>query len=601
MARAEELRRATRDLVNLVPPDSGVVLTVDDLRGEVRELLSSRLADEFRKLPIVKAWLDSEKYEQLENARDQIEGVLQASLAEIRDQILGDGVVVALHLPLDTPVDPQRARGILLFKAGDRALLKRLIDVINTTQKGNGELAAVADREWHQSPYFVREFAARTGRPAEVYASFPDGTFAYSNSESLIHEVIDRKSGKVAGTPAGGSSLGSSASFQALDRRLPERAFLRLFVNPRMVESLLRSGSQTRSPGHELIERYVGAMESAGAALVVRDDRIAIHTAEVLDNRKFHDLLGRVGGGPARSAIQLGRLPGTTLAVVCLDVDFADLYESLVRMVPEADRMRVANVETILRGILLGQDVRSRILPALGPRVLAYVEAPQTWDAKAEASGSPAARWPFPTVFALELRGESGGGTPGNGSGPARPSISAALENALDTLLAVTTLDEKRARGRSRIVSREVAGVAVKSLDPPLPVVFGVDHKGHRLVVGNSANAVSRYLEPGSDTAAGARFQRLHDLAFPEAQSFMCVDLAAVESMIAQHREGLAQSIAAGQARSREEVASDLDRVIDLSKLFDAAYLTNRIDDSSATVYHSIGLLARRADAGTKR
>ncbi len=116
-ARAGEPVSPARELQKLIPPDASVVLTVEDLRGQVRELLASRLAAEFPKLPTVKAWFDSEKYEQLETARDQIEGVLQAKLTEIRDQIVGDAVVLALRLPPDSPFHPSQARGILALKA----------------------------------------------------------------------------------------------------------------------------------------------------------------------------------------------------------------------------------------------------------------------------------------------------------------------------------------------------------------------------------------------------------------------------------------------------------------------------------------------------
>ena len=87
-----------------------MVLTVDDLRGQVRTLLGSRLADELQKVPVVKAWFDSEKYEQLETARDQIEGMLQAKLTEIRDEVLGDAVVFALRLPPEGPPIPPAPR-----------------------------------------------------------------------------------------------------------------------------------------------------------------------------------------------------------------------------------------------------------------------------------------------------------------------------------------------------------------------------------------------------------------------------------------------------------------------------------------------------------
>jgi hypothetical protein len=587
--RADEPARVSRDLLALVPPDSGIVLTVDDLRGQVRALLSSRLAGEFQKLPFVKAWFDSEKYEQLENARDQMEGVLQIPLTEIRDQILGDGIVLAVHLPTDGPIDPQRARGILVVKAHDPALLRKLIEGINNIQKGNGEVTALLERKWRETAYVVREFAAGSGRPAEAYVAFPDGTFALSNSEDLVRKAIDRKTGNSGRNPDAGAGSAVMARFQALDRRLPGRALARLFIDAHVVQNLLRNSPDSESPGRKLFERYVGAMESAGAALVVSDGRIAIQTAEVFDSGKFRDLLGEHADQAARApwAPQLDRLPATALAAGSLQVDFAGLYRFLVRLVPESDQPRLVSFETVLRGVLLGQDLRSRILPGLGPRVMAFVDAPAHWDAKPEPGAAGPAQWPFPTVLAVELMSQA--------DGP--PTVAAALENGLETGLALLTLDEKHAHGKARIVSRTVAGVTIKALDPPLPVAFAVDHKGHRLIVGNSADALEHYLQAGSDDSAGARFRRLRELAYPDADSYLCLDLATVAGTIAAHRNALAESIAAREGRSREDVERDLDQVIALGKLFDAAFLTNRIDAASATISHGIGLVARQRGA----
>ncbi len=69
----------------------------------------------------------------------------------------------------------------------------RLIRVINTAQQESGELTRVGDRDRSGVAYHVREFPAGTDRLPEWYVTYPDGTFALSNSEALIQEVIDRK------------------------------------------------------------------------------------------------------------------------------------------------------------------------------------------------------------------------------------------------------------------------------------------------------------------------------------------------------------------------------------------------------------------------
>jgi len=594
-ARAGEPVSPARELQKLIPPDASVVLTVEDLRGQVRELLASRLAAEFPKLPTVKAWFDSEKYEQLETARDQVEGVLQAKLTEIRDQILGDAVVLALRLPPDSPFDPNQARGILALKAANPALLKRLIELINTTQKQNGELAAVVERKRGEIAYFVREFPAGSDHLPEAYVTFPDGIFAISNFGGLIADLIDRKTGKTNDGAHAPASLADLPRFQMLDHKLPARALARLYIDPRLAESLLKNSPRPRSPGEALIERYVGALESAGAALVVGEGHLALHTAEVFEPRKFREVTGSATARSTSTAPRIDHVPATTLAVGSLRVDFAALYRFFLQTVPEPEQPHLANAESALKGVFLGLDPRTRILPGLGPRILAFADAPADWEAGRKLGPAPVRNWPFPSVIALELQADPDRNL--SSSLEARqPTVADALDNALNTLLALVTFNSKFAEARSRIITHEISGVTVKTLDPPVPFAYTVDRCGHRLVLGNSAGAVDRYLACGSDPTAGARFRRLQARAFPEAHSFLCLDLAAVGTMIETHRDRIIGILANQEHRSRDEVAHDLDQLLALSRLFDAAYLTNRIESDSATVFHALGLLARQGE-----
>ena len=62
-------------------------------------------------------------------------------------------------------------------------------------------------------------------------------------------------------------------------------------------------------------------------------------------------------------------------------------------------------------------------------------------------------------------------------------------------------------------------------------------------------------------------------------------------------QSGRVREFANQEHRSRDEVAHDLDQLLALSRLVDAACLTNRIESDSATVFHALGLLARQGEA----
>jgi hypothetical protein len=285
--------RPAEALLRLVPPDSALVLTIEGLRDHTSAFLKSRLAADLKQLPAVRAGLESEKYKQFERSRARIETLLGANLTDLRDELLGDAVVLALRLPPDAPADNHQARGILLVQARDLALLRRLIRVVNTIQQESGELAGVAERQRNGTTYQVREFPPAANRPSECYVVYPDGTFAFTNSEALIQSVIDRKNqseaGKV-GAQAGPKpvpGLGELPRLRAVDSRLPAPVLARLFVDPRHFERLMAATPRPSKPTDvrlmALLERYLAAVDYAGAALTWNDGAIVVHTVETLN------------------------------------------------------------------------------------------------------------------------------------------------------------------------------------------------------------------------------------------------------------------------------------------------------------------------------
>jgi hypothetical protein len=621
-------------LLRLVPPDAAVVLSVEGLREQIRAFTASRLAADLQQLPAVKAWLGSEKYQQFEQSRAQIEALLGVNLTDLRDELLGDAVVLALRLPPEAPADASQARGLLLFQARDRALLERLIRVLNTAQKESGELAQVTERQRAGTTYYSREFPPAADRLAEWYVAYPDGTLAFSNSEPMIHAVIDRKGrSRSAQNPprdgaaaAGGSAINDSGAgndpglgdlprLKAVERRLPEPALARLFVDPRQFERLLAASPRPSKPTDvrimAMLERYLAAVDYAGAALVWSKGAIEVHTVETLDPSKLDPWLRHWAGDARPRDPVLRRVPPTALAVASLHGDALALYDALSQIVPHEDQPKLTNIDTVLTGLLLGQDLRTRILPHLGPGILAYLDSPTETEAGA-ATGSalPAgSSWPFPLVMVVSLGGDEAGTSPppgarsreANAQEPLRVSIATALEHALRTVLALSAMDEKRNQGRSRITNRVVAGATVTTLDFPIPFAYAVDGPGSRLVLGTSAASVARYLEASSDPKAGDRFRRFQAAAFPGDETFFCVDLDALNRLAGRHRHRLVQTLAARKKQPPSDVDRDLSHVLALAGLFQAAFVTSRLDPDATAVHRSVGLILHDHDEAPPR
>ena len=609
------MRPADR-LVHLVPPDAAVVLTVEGLRDQLRAFTASPLAKGFWQLPAVQAWLDSDKARQFAHSRDQIEGVLGIKLTEVCDELIGDTVVLALRLSPDAPADASQARGLLLFQARDKVLLERLIHVVNTKQKESGELTQVTDLQRAGITYHFREFAPAAARPSEWYITYPDGTFAFSNSESLILSVIDRKGqgdaqnasdAPRAAIPSSAKldrGLGELPRFQSVQSRLPPQALARLFVEPRQLARWMSATPRPEKASDArfmaMIERYLAAVDYAGAALVLSETGIVVHTVETLDPAKLDPWLLRWASNRHRLDPALGRVPPTALAMASGRVDAVALYEALLQIVPAEDRPKLSNLETVLTGLLLGQDLRTRILPQLGPGLLAYVDSPPEPD-DAVPKGTPpsaASPWPFPQVLVVSLqRGEPAAKVAGprpaeaTTGDHAAPSATTAIENALRSVLALAALDEKRNNGRSRITTRSVAGANVTTLEYPIPFAYAVDVAGSRLVLGTSAAAVAGYLEAARNPESGKRFRQFQARAFPDEETFFCVDLETLSRLAGRRHDRLVEALATRKNRPAADVDRDLSQVLAFARLFEAAYVTSRIEPDTAAVRRRIGFL----------
>jgi hypothetical protein len=601
--------RPAEKLMRLVPPDMAVVVTIEDLRGHASAFLKSRLAEEFWRLPAVRGWFASDNYQQLERARSQIERLLDANLTDVRDELLGDGVILALRLPPEAPANASLARGLLLVQARDPALLERLIRVVNTTQQESGELAGVGDRKRSGMIYHVREFPAAANRPPEWYVVYPDGTFAFSNSEALIHSVIDRKAAGGGGkdepkpTPNGGPGLGDLPRLKAVQGRLPERALARLFVDPRHIERLLagvpRPDEQSDTRVVATLERYLAAVDYAGAALTWNDDSIVIHTVETLNPSLLDPWLRRWAADPRRADPTLERVPPSALAVAFGQVDGTAVLDAVTQIVPDRDQTKLANFESLLTGLLLGQDLRTKVLPLLGPGVIAYLDAPTNADDQTTPPASkvaPAARWPFPGVMVISLGAKTDPVTSA-GAIPPKTNAAAAIDNALRTVLAMVAMDETRAEGRSRITTQVIAGTSVTTLDPPIAFAYAVDQIRDRLVLSTSPAAVARYLEHAGDQNAGSSFGRIRAAAFADATSCACVDFDALGLVVAGHRDRVVRALAARQNRPIADVDRDLAHALALARLFRAGFITSRIDTDATAVQRRVGLLTHEPRA----
>ncbi|MEW4566392.1 hypothetical protein AB1L88_00860 [Tautonia sp. JC769] len=551
-------------LLDRVPAGASMALVIEELPEQIERISASPLARGVMALGPVQAWFESDEGATMRRARRDVEAAMGVSMTQFVEGLLGDAVVLSLHLPADEP--PDAARGLLQTVVTDRDLLERFIGVANGAELASGKLRGVEDRAYRGIAYSVRTF--RDGRPEESYAVLDDDTFVWTNREQLLRAVIDRE--------AGGAMPRSTAP-SALDRvrdHLPDRAMVSMFIDPEFVARLIRANPDDASLDGlpEPVAQAFSAVESLGVALEWREGPV-VHLVEVLDADRLPDPVrswaSRSGGGSELMA----RIPDAAMLAVAGQVDGPALHDLVIASVPGEDQGRVGTVLELFRGLLLGRDLREEILPAMGPGVVGWIHPPKADQAIRHA----------PAVLVASI---------------ADPDAAGAVENALRTVLAFVSLDEDR-KPPMRMEDQWREGVRISGLiagDEGGSPRFAFAVARGLIVLGTDFDAVASALADGS---AGGSDRRptsalaARDRLFPEASTFAYLDLAALHRIALERRDDLEAFMMARAGQDQEDAPTreDLELLFELLPLFRGVYATSSISTDATIAHQRIGLI----------
>lgn len=544
-------------VLRLVPRDAAVTLVVPSLRENAHALLASPLAARLTELPAWKTWLGSETGRRLDRSRRDLETALGGTLGTLRDDLLGDAVALTMVVPPGAG-GPDAAEGLLLSRVRNRLRLDRLIATVNDSDRRDGTLASLVERRHRGVAYSVRAFRPGT-KPDEFYAVLAGEVFAWTSSEGLLRSTIDRQ--------LDGGGLAGEPRLAAVRKALPDRPLAALYADPGTLARMTPPLPGDDAPAR-LLRDYLGALTYVGAALEWRDGPV-LHVHETLAPDRLEEPLRRWAARPGGAGTLLRRVPTTAPVLAAGHVDFSAAGDWALGLVPVADRGRAETVLTALQGVLLGLDIRTEVLPRLGPGLLAYVDAP---DKAVE----------LPIVVALGL-----GGSPED-----RPSLGAAVDNALRTLLALAALEGK-AGSPGRVASRDVHGVRVTSLVGGSRSVSYAVGPGF-VAVGTSAEAVGAFA--GEPPAGGnATLDHLRETYFPDAETYAWADLTALRRLASERREALARRLADDRGGDLPAAHRDLDAALDLLSFFRAAFVVSRMEPDASAAHRTIGLIVNSA------
>jgi hypothetical protein len=530
--------------LRLVPEDVGFCLAVEDLRGHGQALAESAFVKQFTGSPLGAKVLHAPETQKLTAIDELLQRTLHINSVKLRDDILGDALVVA-YRP-GPPGKPELEQGLFLLRARDARLLADVVEQINDLQKQSGQLKEIEERQYAGRPYYRR---VEDKTVNFVYVHGP--VLAFAPHEEILRQLIDLE------------QKASLADEPPVARQLRllgvGRPLAALWLNPRAFEpDLQRKASQATGAQAVALKTLLGYWKALeGVALTAdlqKDVRLALAVRARVD--ELPPAARRFLGAAAGPSELWDAIPENAMLAVAGRLDVAALVDVLSEFLTE-DARKGLHAMAHGVGAVLGKDPLTEVLPQVGPDWAGYVVAPPEVDRN----------WFPQAVAAVRIR-------PGQTDPPADQVVWDGLKLLAQSMV---LSQNKGLPGSLALKSATQDKVKVRYLvnesqyPPGLQPAFAL--KEGYLVLGTSPEAVRRFhAEPRAGRGSHGDVPLLR------------LGLREVCTYLKGRREALAAYTAARHQISQEEAAQRLDGLLMGLQLFDRVELSQRTASGRVTL-----------------
>ncbi len=341
------------ELLRLVPPRFGLVLTIQDLRGHSEKWEASSWLKNWRDSALGQALRQAPEIKELFKFQAELQKHLGVDWPTLRDDILGDAVVFGYHAGADGK--PNDERGLFLVHARRPDKLAALIDKLNNLQKTSGELKALEPLT-HNGVEYKRRVEAKSSH----YYLLQGALLVYSAEEPLIHWVIEKLQEKPK-TPG--------PIVQYLRRAGAERAFASLWVDPRAFDAeLLQKAKQAAGPEAGFLKPFLAHWQALDALVFscTFDERLEARLAVLARDKDLPAVLRKLYTEPAQTSDLWNRFPQNAVFSIAGRIDVPEIADAFADMLPAEARRSIQSMLDPVAA-LLGIDLRNDLLRHIGP------------------------------------------------------------------------------------------------------------------------------------------------------------------------------------------------------------------------------------------
>ena len=354
------------ELLRLVPDDTAICLVVQGLRDKSKAVAASPLAEwvgtNFK--PAIGAAPELQKLKDVETLFTSFLGV---SLADLRDEIFGDALVLC-YQP-GPPGKPEAERGIAMLKARDPAKLAALVNKLNALQKSSGELASIDEKVHRGQAYFKRS----KGEAGGEYYLLADGLFVFAAQESSIQSVIERRLE---------AKSESGAVAKSVARLGVEKSFLYCWFNPRRLDADVKAHvAAAANPKEKATRAQFAQIWSAIDDLAIyldADKELELGFAAAYRAEAMPPELRVVLGSQPRPSSLWQVIPDDAMIALAGRVSGNELLDVALSFAPAEEKAAARQEIEKAIGAVVGKDKLPAMLKAVGPDWAAWVAAPKS-------------------------------------------------------------------------------------------------------------------------------------------------------------------------------------------------------------------------------
>jgi hypothetical protein len=535
-----------QELLRLVPDEVGFCLLVQDLRGKTADLLASPFVEHLLRTDLARGLAASAEFQKVLKFEKHLEKYLGVGWVGLRDDILGDAVVLA-YRP-GPPGKPDQEQGLFLVRARDAKTLERVVAGLNRFQKEIGELQGLEDREYKGIVYQQRKCRRETN-----YSCVLGPILLFSAQEAMLLEALER------------SRTASEESEPAIARQLRElgleRCTVAWWLQPRVFDAAVlskvpRAASKSDEGNPERNARPIvtwwKAFRGAGVGLELERDlnvKLAVR-ARVADLPPSARRFLTEAGKPS----EVWRaFPEDPLLAVGGRIDLPALAELIGGFISQETRetLRIDLDRSV--GAVLGKDFFQEVLPALGPDWGMCLTAP----APGEKGCVPG------MVLALRM-------TRGSEETATDQAILDVLRSWAQFAVLANNFQNKNRPIRLRTIEidrQKVRYLEGEALGPSLKPAFGL--KGAYLLLTSSPELIRRFS--------------LTEAPKPGPVPLLRISFKGWRTWLAERHESLSQVLAEREAIPPAEARRRLDKLRSSLELVDRLELRQQMSENQVT------------------